>query len=194
MITEDGSVKTADISVVPALNEYRKKLKIISLIALILGAVGVIMYIIGAFFNTEDGGTPLWADICIVFAVPLALGLVGNITIVRLHKREKAANSTSECEFFADCFFCRTKTAFRPEGITEKFSYSDAVLKRETEKYGYIFVNGTGAFLVFGKEGLEESELNAIRRLLKVPVPDGEAAELKNYKPTEENNDSEINS
>lgn len=194
MITEEGSIKTANIPVVPALNEYRKKLKTVSLIALITGAVGVIFYILGAFFDTEDGGTPLWVDIFILFAVPLGLGLVGYITIVRLHKREKKENCTAEASFYADCFFYRTKSASRPEENSEKFFYTDAVLKRETDKYGYIFVNGTGAFLVFGKEGLEERELNAIRKLLKVPVPDGETAELKNYKPKEKISDSEINS
>ena len=187
MISEDGSIKTANIPVFPALNEYRKKLRTVSLIALIMGAVGVVVYIIGAFFETDDGGTPLWLDIFIIFAVPLGLGLVSYITIARLHVREKKENCMAEISFYADCFFYRSKSASRPEERSESFFYPNAVLKRETERYGYIFINGTGDFLVFGKEGLEESELNTIRKLFRVPVPDGETVELQNYKSNEKN-------
>ena len=195
MIAEDGSVKTANISVVPALKEYRKKLKLISIILLIVGSIGVIVYLtLSAILDTVKGETPLWVDILGVFAVPDMLGLIGSIVLDRLERREKKENCTAEVSFYADCFFYRSKSASRPEERSESFFYPNAVLKRETEEYGYIFVSGTGDFLIFGKEGLEERELNTIRKLLKVPVPDGETVELKNYKTKEVNNDSEINS
>ena len=186
MVTEDGSIKTARISVAPALNMYRKKLKTVSLISLIIGALGVIMYIVGAFFDTEDGGSPLWVDIFLVFAVPLALGLIGDITLIRLNRREQKEMPASECIFYADCFFYNCKTAFQSEETQEKFTYTDAAIKRENDKYGYVFVTGKGAFLVFGKEGLEERELNTIRKLFNSPVPDGETVELKKYDSNEE--------
>ena len=189
MIAEDGSVNTANISVVPALKEYRKKLKLISIILLIVGSIGVIVYLtLSAILDTVNGETPLWVDILGVFVVPDTLGLIGSIVLDRLERREKKENCTAEVSFYADCFFYRSKSASHPDEKSEMFFYTNAVLKRETEKYGYIFVNGTGDFLVFGKEGFDERELNTIRKLLKVPVPDGETVELKNYTKNEGNN------
>ena len=177
MLTDEGSIKTENIPVAPALNEYRKKLKIISLISLIVGTAGVIMYIVGSVVDMDE--VPLWVNIFLLFAIPLALGLVGYITIVRLKKRERAENGSSECQFFENCFFYTFKSA-KQATFTEQFAYSDAVLKRETEKYGYIFVNSKGLFLVFSKEGLSVEEQNAIRKNFGNPF-EGANAELKNH-------------
>ena len=177
MLTEEGSIKTENIPVAPALNEYRKKLKIISLISLILGTAGVIMYIVGSVIDMDEA--PLWVNIFLLFAVPLALGLIGYITIARLKKREKEENGSSECLFFADCFFYTFKSA-KIAVFTEQFVYSDAVLKRENERYGYIFVKSKGLFLVFSKAGLSAEELNSIRKNFGQPI-DGVSAELKNH-------------
>ena len=180
MLTEEGSIKTENIEVAPALNLYRKKLKIIALIALIIGVLGVIMYIVGSALETaEDGKSPVWVKVFLFFAVPLALGLIGYITIIRLNKREKAEVRTSECLFFEDCFFYTTKIINQPQTV-EKILYSDAVYKGEKDKYGYIFVLSRGLFLVFSKEGLQGVEINAIRKNFG-QTTDGESAELKNY-------------
>ena len=179
MITEDGSIKTARIEDSGALSLYRKKYKIVSLILLIVGVVGTLVYIVlGTVLGGPDEDAPRWVDIFLVFAVPLALGLIGSITISRLKSRERKEGRTSECTFYADCFFYSLKSA---QGTTvDKFAYSDAVLKRENEKYGYIFVQSRGAFLVFSKEGLQDSELNAIRKRFGQST-EGGIAELKNY-------------
>ena len=187
MITEDGSIKTENIAVAPALDLYRKKLKTIAVWALVAGAVGLIAYIAVSFsFEMKKGYTPLWVDALLIFAVPFALGLIGFITIVRLKKREKRENHTGEFVFYADCFFYRYKTASHPEITGEKFFYADAVLKRENEQYGYIFVKSKGLLLVFGKAGLNDMEINTVRKLYNLAA-DGETKELKNYK-SEKNN------
>ena len=175
MLTENGSVKTKSIEVAPALDLYRKKLKLICIIFLIVGSLGLVAYIaLSTVFEKK------WLDVLLIFAVPFTLGLIGTITFVRLHKREAQAQCVSESEFFADCFIFKTQNA-RGEKNTDKFSYADAVLKRETEKYGYIFVLSRGLFLVFGKEDLTIPELNAIRKNFRKTV-DGETAELEKFK------------
>lgn len=174
MLTENGSLKTQSFEVAPALDLYRKKLKIICFIMLILGAVGVVAYIaLSVFFENK------WLSALLVFAVPFTLGLIGTITFVRLHKREVRFAGVSECEFFADCFICKTKSDIKTDEI--RVAYSDAVLKRETESYGYIFVLGRGLFLTFSKQNLTVSELNAIRKNFKKQVV-GDVAELQNFK------------
>ena len=179
MLSEEGYIVTENTAVAPALNLYRKKLKIVALISLIVGVIGIIMYILGSVLEMEDGETPLWVNIFLFFAVPLALGLIGTITLIRLAKREKAENRTSECSFYADCFIHTSKSALNSQS-TDKIFYSDAVLKNENEKYGYIFVASRGLFLVFSKEGLKAEELNAIRKSFGKQV-EGDTAELKNY-------------
>ena len=179
MLLDEGSIKTENTDVAPALNLYRKKLKTVALISIIAGVAGIIMYIVGSVLDMEDGETPRWVDIFLFFAVPFALGLIGYITIIRLGKREKADGRTSECLFYADCFFYTSKSSAQSQTV-DKFFYSDAVLKRENKKYGYIFVTSRVLFLVFSKEGLKEEALNAIRKNFGKPF-NGETVELKNY-------------
>lgn len=175
MITDNGSVKTKSIEVAPALDLYRKKLKLICLIMLIIGAIGLFAYIALSTILENK-----WLSALLIFAVPFTLGLIGFVTIVRLHKREAREAGTSECEFFADCFICKVQNT---QGVNDsaKIAYSDAVLKRENENYGYIFVFNKGLFLVFSKEDLTESELNAIYKNFRKQV-DGEVAPLEKFK------------
>lgn len=186
MLSEKGSIKTAAIPVAGALDLYRKKIKLISLIMLIVGAVGLIAYIVSSTaveikYNKEYH----LFNIMLIFAVPFTLGLIGYITVIRLHKREEKEGLISSCEFYADCFF-HLPHKLQPLA-EEKIGYADAVLKRENEKYGYIYVFSRGIFLVFSKEDLTCGELNAIRKNFRQPIPDGEdIAQIENYKNKEE--------
>ena len=180
MITDKGSIKTESVSVESALVVYRKKIKIIALIMLIVGSVGLAAYIaLSTAFDEIK-----WLTALLVFAVPFTLGLIGTVTIARVHKREKLNPTTCRCEFFADFFFCTTKTAPpRESSDTDKFAYMDAILKSENEKYGYIYVLSRGVFVPFGKEDLTDDELNAIRKYFRKPIRDGEeSAKLENYR------------
>ena len=186
MLTEEGYISTENIAVAPVLTEYRKKLKIASLISLIVGIAGVIAYVVLSVVLMDAGGdSPRWVDIFLIFAVPCAFGLVLYISFVRLHSREKAEGAKAKCLFCADCFVYNCKSLQKITETVEKTAYADAVLKRENEKYGYIF-SKKGLFFVFSKEGLKAEELNAIRKNFSKPF-DGETSELKNYKPNEEN-------
>ena len=174
MLSERGSVKTKSVEAAPALNLYRKKLKIICIIMLIAGSLGLVAYIaLSTIFDKK------WLDVLLIFAVPFTLGLIGTITVVRLHKRETQSQCISECEFFADCFICNSTVKGEP--LTEKAVYSDAVLKRENEKFGYIYIFSKGLLLVFSKEDLTDEELNAIRKNFRIQI-DGDIAKLENYK------------
>ena len=177
MLSEEGYISTANTAVAPALNKYRTKLTFISLMSIIVGLVGVIIYVVASVVDMDEA--PLWVNIFLFFAVPLALGLIGFITLKRLKSREGAENAESHCQFYSDCFFYTFKSE-KCAVFTEKFSYPDAVLKRENNEYGYIFVTSKGLFLVFSKEGLQDCELNAIRKNFGKQT-DGDAAELKNY-------------
>ena len=185
MLRDDGSIGTESIAVAPALWDYRKKLKLIALIGMIVGGAGLVVYIVlGTVLGGENEDAPRWVDAFLIFAVPFAFGLIGTITFARLKSREKAENCTASFIFYADCFFYCYKNSQSLEERKEKLSYSDAVVKRESDSYVYFFKKGRGLFLVFGKAGLSENELNTIRTLFNQPVS-GETAELKNYKSEE---------
>ena len=180
------NIKTARIPVAPALNLYRKKLKIICLIMLAVGAVGIVLYLVlGTVFADDSGEAPVWVNSFLILAVPFTLGLIGFIVIIRLHKREVAEGREAEMVFYADCFVYSSKSLKELSETTQRFAYSDAALKCENEKFCYIFVNSKGLFLVFSKEGLHEEQLNAIRKNFNKPTCGG-AAELQNY-PNNEN-------
>lgn len=186
MLLQDGSIKTESAENGKALGLYRKKQKIVSLVLLITGAVGLAAYLVAsslliAVFN----GAPRWMDIFLVFAVPFTLGLIGCVTIARLKSREKKEGRTSEMQFYADCFIVKAQTAQTPSE-SKRISYLDGILKCENEKFGYILLIRRPVILPFSKENLGADELNAIRRLFKIQI-DGECAELKNYKTEEEN-------
>ena len=186
MPADDGSIKTASVQVAPALKSYRKKFEIISHVMLVAGTIGVLVYIVlSVVLGGEDDDAPRWVNVFIVFAVPQTLGLIGSITMSRLKKRERAENSTSECQFFADCFIYTFRSTLQPAETVYKVGYPDAVLKGENDSYGYIYIFSRGVFAVFAKEGLGDAELNAIRKCLR-HNPEGDTAELKNYKNNEE--------
>ena len=187
MIREDGSIGTESIAVAPALNLYRKKLKIFALIGLIVGLAGVIAYVaLTIVLGIKYEEAPSWTEALLIFVVPFAFGLIGTITIARLKSRERAENCTAKFVFFNDCFVYSFKSALNPEETVKRFSYSDACIKKENESYGYIFITGRGLFLVFGKGNLSENELNTIRALFGNKTT-AETIELKNYKSEEKN-------
>lgn len=180
MLNDNKSITTSTVEVSLPLRVYRRKFALISLILLIVGLLGVIAYIaVGTWYDIKYGNEPLWIKLMLISAVPFALGLIGFITVIRLNKRAKRENDFSHCEFYGDCFFYNTE-----KKSSEKFAYSDAVLKSENEKYGYIYVFSRAYFAVFSKEELSERELNTIRRKFRKST-DGETVELENYRKEE---------
>ncbi|MCI8988250.1 MAG: hypothetical protein HFK05_00675 [Clostridia bacterium] len=175
MLNDDKSITTSTVALDGALSIYRRKFKLISLVLLIIGAIGLITYIVaGTLYEKE----PLWVKFMLAFAVPFTLGLIGFITIIRLDRRAKTEGHKANCTFYSDCFFYNIEN--KP---SEKFIYSDAVLKSENENYGYIYILSRAFVAVFSKDGLDCGELNAIRRKFRKTVPDGEEiAGLENYK------------
>ena len=188
MLNENGGINTQRIEVASALILYRKKIKILLIVALIVGTLGVIAHLgLSSALQIIDGKTPIWVEVILfVSAPPFVLGLVGTITLARQRSREKKDNCKAQFVFYGDCFFYKFSNTQTIEPMNRKFFYSDAVLKGENENFGYICLLRNSTVLPFSKENLEEKELNAIRKNFGKPAG-GETAELKNYK-TEEIN------
>ena len=102
MLNDDKSITTSTVALDGALSIYRRKFKLISLVLLIIGAIGLITYIVaGTLYEKE----PLWVKFMLAFAVPFTLGLIGFITIIRLDRRAKTDGHKANCTFYSDCFF-----------------------------------------------------------------------------------------
>lgn len=179
MLNDNKSITTATVPLEGALTAYRRKFKLISLAILIIGAIGVIAYIaLSTVYGVKYDKEPLWVKFFLAFAVPFTLGLIGFITVVRLNRREAQEKNRANCVFYGDCFFYNIVNR-----QSEKFIYSDAILKSENENYGYIYILSRALLAVFSKEDLTVAEMNAIRKKLRKTVADGEeTAELENYK------------
>ncbi len=166
-----GCIKTESVSMADALITYRRKPKLISLIMLIIGAVGLFGYmVLAAVLETAFDESPLWIDAFLVFAFPFTLGLIGFITMVRLNRSAKKHDEHSCCVFYADCFFYNG----------EKLGYGLCSIKREIQNYGYIFAMNGNLFLPFSTTGLSETELNTVRALFRQSVS-GECVQLEKF-------------
>lgn len=190
MLSDKGSIKTARISVETALVTYRRKLKLISLIVLIIGAVGVAAYIVvGTVLDVVYNKEPAWVDALLAFAVPFTLGLIGFVTIVRLDRRAANEGASSVCEFFADCLIYSAES-ISCSPVNYKVGYSDAVYKGSKGRYGYVYILSRAVLFPFCLEDLTKAELNTVLKLFRSALPDGaETVELEKYRDEEDKNE-----
>jgi hypothetical protein len=143
--------------------ELSKKIYKNSLIALIVGAVGLAVYIVlGTIFENY------WLDLLLVFAIPFGFGLVFIITIKKLMKKVEDINQINEYVF--EEVFVNVSTIRNGESVgTAKIYYKDLVKSKETQNYIYMYINKSAALPV-KKENLTQDELIVLRSLLKLEL------------------------
>ena len=98
MITENNTIKTEFSDFKRVQKALFQKLFVCSVVALIIGAIGVLAYIILAtVWETLYEYTPAWCDALLVFAVPLGIGIVFTLSFRSTFKQaEKLAGSVNE--------------------------------------------------------------------------------------------------
>lgn len=134
----------------------------IATIMTVIGGVGIFVYLITAFFpNITDA----MVDWMLVFAVPLTLGIIMLITIVKTNNAIKNVDVTNEYEFNEDHMTVSTIRSNENIGKV-KFYYKDFVKVKETKDYIYLYQNKASAFPVDKKE-LLDTDLIILRGILK---------------------------
>lgn len=138
-----------------------KKFYIISLIALIVGAIGIVAYIvIGVFVESS------YLDIMLVFSLPFGFGLVYVISINKIIKKAVANNIVNEYEFDNDFFNVSSYKNGEVVG-TSKVYYKDLYKIKEKDGYIFLYINISNAYIV-KEDALSENDQTLLKALLKI--------------------------
>ena len=168
MVTENGTVKVQTAIDENMQKEYSVKAKIIGLVMLIGGSVGVgvcfVLFILSEFFTFLDDSVTI--PFLIVFSVLFAGGLIITISLVKALQQVRNANKMNEYEFFSDYF---TVTQFNngEAVITAKY-YNGQIMKvKESKNYYFIWINAAQVLPVSKAEiGSEEADI--LKQVLRI--------------------------
>lgn len=168
-MTENGSIKIETAINADMQREYLRKLYIVSLVSLISGSIGLAAYIVWVVLVTGTEAREPSILMLILFAVLFGFGLVFLLACKKTVKNTgKSGIKLESCEFFnnyiiAEDYLGGEKVA------TVKIYYSQIVKRRETKNFLFISLQPSAAIPV-SKAGLSEGELNALRKLVGLPV------------------------
>ncbi len=180
MLTESGSVIAKSVVNEQTQRKFTKKLYIASIVCLIVGAVGLAAYLaisIGLF--ALIGFESQYIEIMLVFSAPFAFGLIFLLTLKKQYKNAALAGErVITYEFFADDLVIR-EYCDGSQLAMSRANYSQIVKAVEKPEYIYIYFIKT-ALCPVDITALSQAELNAVRRVLRLPVPQnsGECATL----------------
>lgn len=174
MITQAGTIKTEFSDFAGMQKKFHSTVKIISIILLIVGSLGLIAYLaVSTVLETDYENAPAWCDALLFFAVPFAFGLVFLIIIVAQQKQaRKNADAVNIYEFFSDCLIIRGARAGIQTAVFRAEYAKVAKVKEMGEYLIFYYVASTSLFPI-DKRQLSEEELNTIKKLLRAPVSDG---------------------
>lgn len=174
MVTEKGSIINRTVLSEKVQKQNSRTLFIVSLICLIVGAIGLAAYIgVSTYLETVYEDAPAWCDALLVFAVPFAFGLIFLLTIHSLVKQaRKNSGVINEYEFFADCIMARE---IRGEETTANVRMEYAQILKTKEKGDYLFFYYQVKQFLYPveKATLSTDELNTVKKLMRAPVPAG---------------------
>ena len=134
---------------------------IASIIALVIGALGIVAYVILSTFINNS-----YIDILLIFCIPFAIGLIYVITINKNIKAVAVNQFTSEYDFDTDYFNVTSSMNGDIVG-TQKVYYRDLYKIREKDEYIFIYINKFNVFIV-KKSNISGEDLIALRSLLKL--------------------------
>lgn len=141
--------------------ELNGKSKLVSLIMLIVGIAGLIVYVLlGAILP----GEPKWVELFLVFAIPFGVGLVCLVTINITNKKSLEGDRELKLAFSEDSYM--VSEVKNGEKIAEvKVYYKDVLKTRETKNYFFIYQNLTIAYPI-KKSDVSSDDLNKIKNLI----------------------------
>ncbi len=146
--------------------ELTKSSKITSIVMLVIGILGLLVYIVvGTIWENL-----IWTEYFISFAIPFAVGLVMIIGINKANNRILNSNTVNENEFEFHEKYVEIVTYRNEENVgNTKLFYSDIFKVRETKNYIFLYLNAASA-LPINKNNLDQNQLIILRGLLKLPL------------------------
>lgn len=141
--------------------ELSKQPKINSIIAIIVGTIGLLLYIVlSAFFES------MLLNFMLLFAIPFSVGLTCLITINKTIEKFKNVDVLNKYVFESD-FVTITSFKNNEQVGMSKVYYSQILKVKQTETFIFIYPNKTSAYPVV-KQALSENELATLKNLLKI--------------------------
>lgn len=138
-----------------------KYTKIYSIISLVVGSVGLLVYLIlGTIFDNQ------YLDFLLLFSIPFGFGLVFLITLNKNIKNMTNNNFVNSYEFDTDYFNVATSKNGEVVG-TQKIYYNNIHKVIERDCYLFIYINKVNAFIV-NKNNLSAEDLRYLKELLKI--------------------------
>lgn len=179
MITEYGSVLTEKATVGEARKARTKNLMWLWITLLVIGAIGVVLYIVGTVLDEVYEGGAEWSDAFIFAVVPFTLGLIF-VLAIRMQKKSDLMTDDIQTgsEFFSDCIIIRSFKNDEQISVI-RLNYSQILLVKRRASFLYLMIAQGISYPVY-IGGLSETELNTVNKQLKLPVSESaEIIELK---------------
>ena len=163
MITETGTIKVKTPIKEQMQKEFLRNLFITSLVCLIIGSVGIALYIVLDVISVFGWAEPSFA-LLIACAFAFGFGLIFIITTKIAVKKARSENKVEVCEFFSDHVIVYDYVD--GENIAQvKVYYNRIVKRKETKSYLFFYVNAA-AMCPVEKAAMTQEELNFVRSLL----------------------------
>lgn len=137
--------------------EANEKVWLISLTSTIIGAVGIILYIILSIFFKS-----IWLILLLcVMAFAFGFGVIYMLVINRINKKSVSKESIDELEIYEE--YVNLNTIKNGEIIvTLKTYYKDLFRIRETKNFLFLYINRSSALAV-PKQSFTEEEYSTIK-------------------------------
>ena len=134
---------------------------ILSLVSLIVGAIGLVLYIVLNIFLTSS-----YLDVLLVCSLPFGFGLVYIIMINNIIERTSASKIVNEYTFENDYFM--VSSIKNGEVVsTNKIYYKEINKIKEKDGYLLLYINLSNAYII--KEGnLSSENLTLLKAILKI--------------------------
>ncbi len=139
------------------LKDINRNAWVLSLILTIVGAIGLLLYIvIGMFFDNIILEATLW-----ISAIVFAGGLVYMFLINQTNKKNGQQNIINEMQIYEDNIFVRA-IKNNEEISTQKFYFKDIYKIKENEKYFILYINKFTALPIL-KESFSKEDMATIK-------------------------------
>lgn len=136
--------------------QISKKLYISSIVCLVIGIIGVILYIVLSTIYQNS-----WADLLLLFAIPFGFGLTFFITLDTNYRILKNTAMVNFYIFDDDYLFVTTIKDNENVGSSQ-IPYNSITKIKENKLYLFIYINKVSALPV-EKKSLSEEDINYIK-------------------------------
>ena len=136
--------------------QISKKLYISSIVCLVIGIIGVILYIVLSTIYQNS-----WADLLLLFAIPFGFGLTFFITLDTNYRILKNTAMVNFYIFDDDYLFVTTIKDNENVGSSQ-IPYNSITKIKENKLYLFIYINKVSALPV-EKASLSEEDINYIK-------------------------------